>query len=315
MKDTILTPLRIAFVSIATLSALGNLGVPFGFTWFEMAFNARKARLGGLGRGWDPGTVLAGFLNGLLIGEFVAIAFWMLFESISLPKRLLLGTFLGCFLATCLIVGLQVWPGMPVAAGVFILVVGALLPSAFAGLVYCVAKLCSPKVLQTKLAFESASRSQQFGVGFLLTVMFAVALVITMIRSVLPSGQSDWLSAYEFLFMGLWFVWLAIGTSLFIWFSFASVVQPTRVHIGTSVSLALLGPSLFQWISSFMLIGQMRIRTTPFFDALPQSISFGLLATSLMLGLIFRAIGNRKHLTQVTHEIQQVDQVEGHCEI
>ena len=313
MKNTILTPLRLAFIGIAILSAIGNLGVPFGFKLFEMSSLAGGTRFRNFG--WNPWTVLAGFLNGLLIGEFVAVAFWILFDSVSLPKKLLLGTFLGCFLAACLIVGLQVWPGMPVAAGVFILVVGALLPIAFAGLVCCVARLCSPKVLRTKLAFESASRSQQFGVGFLLAVMFVVALAITMIRSVLPTGRSDWLSAYEFLFVGLWFGWLAIGTSLFIWFSFASVVQPTRVHIGTCIGLALLGPSLFQWISSFMLIGQMRIQTTPFFEALPQSISFGLLATSLLLGLVFRAIGNRKHMIQVTNEFQQVDRVEGHWEI
>jgi hypothetical protein len=95
MKNTILTPLRLAFIGIAILSAIGNLGVPLGFKVFEISSLAGGTRLRNVG--WNPLTVLAGFWNGLLIGEFVSVAFWILFDSVSLPKKLLLGTFLGFF--------------------------------------------------------------------------------------------------------------------------------------------------------------------------------------------------------------------------
>jgi hypothetical protein len=162
MKNTILTPLRLAFIGIAILSAIGNLGVPFGFKVFEMSSLSGGMRFRNVG--WNPLAVLAGFLNGLLIGEFVSVAFWILFDSVSLPKKLLLGTFLGFVLAACLIVGLQVWPGMPVAAGVFILVVGALLPIAFAGLVYlsqgyAAQKYCARSSLSNRQVVRNSSGS------------------------------------------------------------------------------------------------------------------------------------------------------------
>ena len=281
-----LTPLRIAFIVIALLSALGNGYVPSAFKAFRLT--GRMDR-------WEPQTILCGVFHGLLIGEFIAIAFWILFDSISLPKKLLLGTFLGCFLAACFIAGLQVWPGMPMSIGILILAVGSSFPLVFAGLFYGVERLTCAKMVRSKLAFESAGRSQQYGVGFLLAVMVAVALGITIVRSVLPVGGSyNWLSTWEYVFIGLWFVLLAIGVTLFIWFPFVSVLQPTRVNIWASLLLAVLGPSFFLWISSFVLIGGFKIQSSSMFPALPQSISFGLLASSLLLGVLIKCLGGRQ---------------------
>jgi len=276
-----LVPLRLAFLGIAVLSALGNLFVPFLLTTFQFSFNPE----------WDFGTVFVGVLNGFLIGEFVAIAFWILFDPMSLPIKILLGALIGLFLSGCLVLGVQVWPGMPLAAGVFILIVGSVFPLVFVCLLVGVRRLTLPKN-GTILGAEPQGKSRQYGIGFLLGVMIAVALAITIIRSVVPSSSGGgWLSYWEFVFLSLWFVWLSIGVTLFIWFPFVSVLKTSWFNISIALVLAVFGPSLFDWTSGFILmwIGRMNPGANyKIFSVLPQCISFGLLATSLLLGAIIR---------------------------
>lgn len=277
-----LAAFRLVFLGIVLLSVLGNTTAPYLLTNIHVR-----------GNDWRAETVLVGGLNGLLIGEFVSIAFWILFDSISLTKKLLFGTSLGLFVAASLIVGLQASPGMPVSAGVFILVSGSLFPLLLACLFYCVQRLTSRK-LEARLWGESGRNSKQYGIGLLLGVMVAVAFAITIIRSVLPSGGDDWLSSWEFVFLSLWFVWLAIGSTLFIWFPFLSILRPSVAKIATALIFAVFGPSFFQWIASFVLIGRFQFQLPLMFPPLAQSISFGLLFTSLLMGVLIRLLGPAK---------------------
>ncbi len=273
-----LVPFRISFLSIAILSALGNLVVPFALSLI---------RIDSVGI-WNFQTVWVGALNGLLIGEFVAVAFWMMYDPLSLSKKLLLGTFVGLLLAACLVLGMQVWPGMPMVAGVFLLIVGSVFPSLFACILYGVKRITMLKNGRT-FTSKSQSTSRQYGIGFLLLVMVVVALTITLIRSVLPTGGDGWLSTWEFVYLAVWFVWLSIGVTLFIWFPFLAVLRTTWFNVRVSLVLAIFGPSLFDWFSGFMLIGRMNPgRNFEMFDALPQCMSFGLLIASLLLGAILR---------------------------
>ena len=260
-----LAPFRISFMSIVILSALGNLVVPFVFTLFRIDFVD----------GWNFQTFWIGALNGLLIGEFVAVAFWMMYDPLSLSKKLLLGTFVGLLLAACLVLGMQVWPGMPMVVGVFLLIVGSVFPSLFACFLYGVKRIAMLMKGRT-FTSESQRASRQYGIGFLMLVMAAVALAITLIRSVLPTGGDGWLSSREFMCLAVWFVWLSIGVTLFIWFPFRSVLQTTWFNLCVSLVLAIFGPSLFGWFSGFMLIGRLSPGANfKMFDALPQCMSFG----------------------------------------
>lgn len=273
-----LVPFRISFLSIAILSALGNLVVPFLFTLLRIDFVD----------GWNFQTVWIGVMNGLLIGEFVAVAFWMMYDPLSLLKKLLFGTFVGLLLAACLVLGMQVWPGMPMVAGVFLLIVGSVFPSLFACLLYGAKRITMLKKGRM-ITSESQSKSRQYGIGFLMLVMAAVALAITLIRSVLPTGGDGWLSSREFVCLAVWFGSLSIGVTLFIWFPFRSVLQTTWFNLCVSLVLAIFGPSLFGWFSGFMLIGRLSPGANfKMFDAVPQCMSFGLLTTSLLLGTIIR---------------------------
>lgn len=273
--------LRIIFSAIALLSAFGNLGVPFVLSSLSYDFPTGR---------WDAKTVWTGFLDGLLIGEFLAIAVWILFDAWSLSMRLLIGAFLGLFLAGCLILGFQVWPGLPMAVCVFIMIVGSVLPFVFAGFLYGARRLSMNKNL-AKLASQSESRSRQYGIGFLLAVMFAVALAITLIRWVLRSaGKDGWLdSNWEFVFLGLWFFCLSMSVTLFMWFPFLSVFKTTSFNLGCTLVLTILFPSFFHWISGFLLFGRLSPGTSfRLFSAFPQSMSFGVLTSSLLLGTIIR---------------------------
>lgn len=81
----------------------------------------------------------------------------------------------------------------------------------------------------------------------------------------------------------------------FFWFPIALVSQPSLIKVAVTLLLATLGPSLFQWISNitFRAILGVGVRvSTIFFPAGPQCLSFGLLATSLLLGAILRLCVN-----------------------
>jgi hypothetical protein len=279
-----LAPFRISFLGIAILSALGNLIAPFVLNQFGIYSVGN----------WNFQTIWVGALNGLLIGEFVAVAFWMLYDPLSLSKKLLLGTFVGLLLAACLILGMKVWPGMPLSAGVFVLIVGSMFPILFVCFLYGARRITMMKD-GAMFASKPEGKSRQYGIGFLFVVMVVVALTLTLIRSVLPSGGDDWLSAWEFVFLGLWFVWLSISVTLFIWFPFLSVMHTTWFNVSVSLVLAVLGPSLFDWISSFILIGRWNAGyAVKMFDALPQCMSFGLFATSLLMGAIIRLCAQKE---------------------
>lgn len=236
---------------------------------------------------WEFEVVLGGFLSGLLISEFIAIGFWILLDTMSVSNKLVAGLSLGVLLAACLIVGTQVWSGFD--AALFILILGVLMPLAFAGIFFGLARLLAPRLLQSKNTSHATERSRQFGIGYLMVLMVFIAVLLSIIRYVMPLVLIPKLELRVFIGIGFWSVWLVVGTSVFAWFSFAAVVRPSFLNVVMSLWIAVVGPSIFQWIASFFLVGGgLSIKNPQWFDVHPQSISFGILAASLLIGLIVR---------------------------
>ena len=272
-----LIPLRIAFLGIALLSAIGNSVVPLVLR--SIAFESLNDQ-------WDAQTVWIGVLDGLVIGEFVAIAVWILFDDLFLIKKLLMGTFFGFVLAACLVFGIQVWPGMPVQFAVTVLLIGSALPGACTGLLYGVARLISPDTVRSTGAAQS-ERSRQYGIASLFGLMIMVALVITIARAIMPVTTAGGWTTWDAIRVLLWFAWVAVGVTVFVWFPIALVSQPSLFYLISTFLLALLGPSFFYWISMVAVTRTIGFSDT-FFPVFPQCMSVGLLVTSLVLGCILR---------------------------
>ncbi len=277
-----LRSLRFAFLGLLLLSGIANLCVPSSLDFFDVPLV--------IGR-WKIFGVFVGILNGLLIGEFLSLAFWILLDPISLHRKFLLGFCGGFFLSTCLIVGCQVWDGMPMAAAILMWVVGVLFPFAFAVSLRGWSALVLGKSFPLRLV-PGMSGQSQFGIGFLLSAMSALAIAFAVIRVVLPPVRENWLSGVEFLSVGIWFIWLVIATSMFTLLAFATVVLPTRVRIGSVILLTILGQSIFQLVASLIVVGQFRFDFQPF-EPLSQSTAIGLLISGVILGIVYRLFGQR----------------------
>ncbi len=106
------------------------------------------------------------------------------------------------------------------------------------------------------------------------------------LRAAMPESRDGWLTAAEFMILGCWFVWLAFATSLFAWVHFNTWRYFSLARAINACIVSVLGPSLFQWVSSKMMIGTMAFRFR-WFDPLAYSISFGLIFTSAILAGLF----------------------------
>ncbi len=237
-------------------------------------------------------SLLLGFSNGLLIGEFFVVAFWVCIDEGPLKNRLLIGTACGLFLAISLIAGLQVWPGMPLVAAIMFCIVGVVLPFIDASMLFLISRWVSTD-LRSDLRVNRPYKDSQFGVGYLMMTTLFVALTLALIRLVLPSTRSPWLNSLEFLYLAAWFVWLAVGTSLTVWGVMLAWIRPNLFSIAACVLLASVGPGLFQWISSQFMIGQFQFRFR-WFDSLPYAIAMGLVFTGSLLGFVYRRWGPKK---------------------
>ena len=279
-------PMRLAFIGIVLLSGVANLCVPFALNALDDSFSSPNFST----TNWNLVWLLVGILNGLLIGEFLAIAIWILWEKISLHRKLLLGFVAGFLLSACLVIGIQIWEGMPRSAAILLWVVGVLYPFAFAIWILVWSILIGRKQFQLQLIPREAGQAQ-YGIGFLLLSMLAVAVAIATIRISLPTDRHKWLSAFEFLSVAFWLLWIAIATSLLAWLAFAMILRPTRFNIGAVFLLTLFGPTVFQLVASFILVGKSRLNFK-LFEPLAHSIALGVLTAGIILGLVYRQFGN-----------------------
>ena len=273
--------MRLAFIGILLLSGIGNLCMPAILQAISLDSSSLDS--------WSLEVVICGILDGLLIGEFLSIAFWLLLESMTLLRKLLLGSCAGFSLSACLVAGLQVWEGMPRGAAVFIWVVGSLLPFAFAVFLWFWSVLIRTDDLPLRLGAKN-SRNTQYGVGFLLFSMFAVAAAIFLIRVSLPSDQDTWFPAGELAAIVMWFVWLVAATSLFAWITVKTIIRSTLFFTGVVVLLSIFGPDCFHFVASMVLPKSFSIQFR-LWEPLPHTVAIGLLISALIIGLVCRAWG------------------------
>ncbi len=267
---------RLAFLGIVLLSGIANLALPSALNSFAIPLFL-----------WRYRDIVVGILNGLFFGEFISVAFWILLDPISLHRRLLLGFCAGFFLATCRIIGTQDWEGILREVAIMQWLVGVLFPIAFAVSLRCWSPLVVGKDFPLQLV-RRRPRQAQFGTGFLLSSMSALAIAFAIIRVLLPPGVS-WRSgsSFELLAVGGWLVLFVIATSMFTVLAFATVVLPTRVRIGSVILLTILGPSFFQWVASGIVRFDFKA-----FEPLAQSMAIGFLISGVILGIVFRLFGH-----------------------
>lgn len=250
-------------------------------------FDGLGVDFGGIGDSWSLSTLCCGIVNGLLIGEFHLIAFWMLMEPISLLRKLLLGSCAGFSLAACLVIGSQVWEGMPQAAAIFLWLVGIVLPFAFAVGLLVWSVLIRTNALPLQL-WSGNAKQVQYGVRFLLISTVVVAVAFSLIRVSLPSNQDRWLSALELGSLVFWFIWLVSSTSLFAWMVVTTIMRSTLFLTGVVVLLTIFGPVFFQLIASMVLLNRFAIQFR-LWAPIPHAMAIGLLISAGIIGLVFRA--------------------------
>lgn len=277
-SQKLLTPFRIAFVGLFGAAILGNIVTPFLLDHFRLATPPTS---------WNASSLVVGFINGMLIGEPFLIAFWFLLDRSRLPSRFLNTLCLGFFTGISLVGGLQVWPGMPVAAACVIIASAVLLPFFVVMVLRLVAWMSRNTLCEPVAPAPRNSGGSQFGLGYLLLATFFIALAMASLRAAMPKSQDGWLTAAEFLILVCWFAWLAFATSLFVWIHFLTWRTFSLAKVSIAIIISVLGPNLFQWVSSQMLFGRMGFRFR-WFDPRAYSMSFGLIFASMVLaGLVY----------------------------
>jgi hypothetical protein len=270
---------RMAFMIVLIVSAVGNLSAPL---LLGHRFNTQ-------GTNWSYHTMVIGILNGLLLGQFMAISVWMLSDPMAFARKWLIGTSAGFLLGLTLVIGAQAWPGMPMGVAIFFVVVGTVLPTVLCGLLSIVSMLPVHGLQLYQPDHQTVPASKQFGVGYLLVVMLCLSVAFVIVQKLVPANKDTWLSAWDFVVLGVWMVWLSFATSVFVWYPMTAVLQPRFSRIVICMLLVLFGPTLFQWVVWCTIrMERFRFSSPSVFPPLAQCISFGLLLASLLLGLLLR---------------------------
>ena len=217
--------------------------------------------------------------------------------------RLLSGGFTSFLLLISLIVGLQTLPGLPVGIVITILLAGTAI-TAFVALLIAVAKRKGGYTIVLPLENEWTilAGSKQYGIGYLLFTMVAVAITLVVAKASIPKESSAWLTGREYIKIGVWFGWLIFATSVILWFACLTILReriflrnrPTRSFVSFLVCIAV-GPIVFQWVATWILgrNGRFRLTLTIEYILMAYGMCGGLVTAFALVLFLVRATGYR----------------------
>lgn len=182
---------------------------------------------------------------------------------------------------------------MPLGAAVFFLIAG-FATSIGSGLFHAAAlhlSRCRWEHAQ-RGPLKLAPRGGQFGIGLLFALMVLSAVGIAIGKAIMPDNKAQWLPAFEFLILAIWFVGLILAASLQ-----AEVIA--RLILGVcsfyrlvgAVVLLLVGPFLFQVIASACLSGQFAFQLESENVWMAYGVCCGMVVGSVIIFIPLRLLG------------------------
>ena len=246
-------------------------------------------------RGKDLQFVACPFF-GLLLAQFASLAMWLVLGTWALRNRIgIVGTIV-FVLALALIVGTQVWPGMPLAAAYVMIVSGFVLTFLAAGTFALVIRASQLQLVDGLGATRSSNHSEkQFGVGYLLFLMTVVAVFIALFKVAVPKNSDAWIGLPEYVSLFSWFLLLAISMGLLAWIVCMVLLQkPSVMAILSLIASVIIGPFGFQGVASWILVGRMAVNCgNPSHLAIAYLICAGILVGLVMVLSVVRLLGYR----------------------
>jgi hypothetical protein len=198
-----------------------------------------------------------GWLGCISIGLWLAqyIALWLLIHSYVASKltRVLLGLILPLCISLFVIVGMGIaWPpGIPIRI-VAIIMVGSL------GIYSLAGWLLSQLLRRSDFYWISKTtvNSGQYSIRLMLGAMIVSAMVAMAAKGLRfrPVGLGINYSFMDFLAIGIWFTWLAIGIMLLAFLQIGAVRSRSRLYYRRLFTFVLLaGPLVFQTVGLMLI--------------------------------------------------------------
>ncbi len=278
----------IVFLLLSLIAVVGNLAT---LTLITLWIGNKDLRF--------IGSALFGFV----LAQSSLIGLWMALGRWPIHYRLLSGGFTSVLLLISLIVGLQALPKMPVGFAIMLLLAGTAI-TALVALLIAVAKRIGGYtiVLPRENEWTIPTRSNQYGVGYLLFIMVAVAITLVVAKASIPKNSDAWLTGREYFIMSVWFGWLIFATSVILWFACLTILReriflrnrPSRSFVSMLVCIAI-GPIVFQWLASWILgmSGFTRFDLTMEYILMAYSMCGGLVTAFALVLFLVRATGYR----------------------
>ncbi|MCY3008060.1 MAG: hypothetical protein NTV29_19075 [Planctomycetota bacterium] len=190
---------------------------------------------------------------GLWLAQYIAL--WLLIHSYVASKltRVLLGLILPLCISLFVIVGTGIaWPpGIPIRF-VAIIMVGSL------GIYSLAGWLLSRMLRRSDFYWISKTtvNSGQYSIRLMLGAMIVSAMVAMAAKWLRfrPVGSGISYSFMDFLAIGIWFMWLAIGIMLLAFFQIGAVRSRSRLYYRRLFTFVLLaGPLVFQTVGLMLI--------------------------------------------------------------
>jgi len=188
---------------------------------------------------------------GLWLAQYIVL--WLLIHSYVASKlaRVLLGLILTLCISFFVIVGMGIgWQGMPIDFGLIIMV-GSLGIYALAGW------LLSRMLWRSNFYWVSKNRasSGQYSIRMMLGAMAGSAMVAMAAKWLRFSSFGPGIpSLIDFLAIGIWFTWLAIGIMLLGFFEVGAFRSKSRLfYRGLFILVLLAGPLVFQTVGLMLI--------------------------------------------------------------
>jgi hypothetical protein len=188
---------------------------------------------------------------GLWLAQYIVL--WLLIHSYVASKlaRVLLGLILTLCISFFVIVGMGIgWRGMPIDFGLIIMV-GSLGIYALAGW------LLSRMLWRSDFYWVSKNRasSGQYSIRMMLGAMAGSAMVAMAAKWLRFSSFGPGIpSLIDFLAIGIWFTWLAIGIMLLGFFEVGAFRSKSRLfYRGLFIFVLLAGPLVFQTVGLMLI--------------------------------------------------------------
>jgi len=188
---------------------------------------------------------------GLWLAQYIVL--WLLIHSYVSSKlaRVLLGLILTLCISFFVIVGMGIgWQGMPIDFGLIIMV-GSLGIYALAGWLLSQMLRCSDFYWVSK----NRAGSGQYSIRMMLGAMAGSAMVAMAAKWLRFSSFGPGIpSLIDFLAIGIWFTWLAIGIMLLGFFEVGAFRSKSRLfYRGLFILVLLAGPLVFQTVALMLI--------------------------------------------------------------